>query len=906
MHPSVSCRKIYIFSLENLQHDRTSLIFPYIINMFHPFRSVGLVTDSKGLSVSLHRDRSLLMVTIHRQYIIYDTQNFHVVRISEAMPSEIASFLIHHDTEYVALTNGDIHGFRCGQMLWSNKHPYGYAQNLYMSSEGNLVSVGNQKDVAIWSCADGTRRNHFSLNESMEYLSSEILPDNSILFGVFQKSIEIWGLSSGSLLHSFDVSIESGAQISRLRLCHYSPEVLSFGTSDGQVILYHMKEKKTLMKFAHSDKASVTSLSFGSEVTELMVSASSSGEIISWDLNAQVLRGYIGRKPTDSSSMERPHGLSFAEFLEHEPVILTSTPDNALRVYLYDESDRQGGLLRFRDGHAESCTLTQFIDEERVLSASSDRSLRIHHVKSANFSCALSQGKLESLARKEFCAIKDLYLPEITSIASCQPRREDWGSIITTHKNSKVVRTWRMDSLTLTKSHVELNEVQVQVVISRCGNVAGLGDVKGNIHIIYMQDCRVRNAIEHCVPSCVSKLHISACNTKMIVLSKCGTIAVIQWFSGEVVQRFNSDTVGFTSHSALHNESNLLCVGVKEGPIHAYTLCFDSYAEGSIRPARILLGHKAPLTGLVLEPSSLRFLISASIDGKIAVWDLITENCVSLYSLSSPVISLSFSPSGSFLTTAHAGNRGVFIWSSLVKYGSASEVMLKLSHSKGDIPIDTQISIIPDSGLMEELMVSKERWQVTKQYVTEKSETKVPLFKAKNVALPFFLEADGKNKHQNLSDTLSKTSTRPNKLVKDLLHTKQYSDLSEILSSKSPVEILSEFESVVSITDDALRADALPEDAADEPSSSEYIDEQKSLLINALGFLCYCLKTSNEIDKVQSNLSLFLKIYASTILCIKEECGDILSELLAHQTRINTRMSRVSTPVVSLVRCLKH
>lgn len=73
-------------------------------------------------------------------------------------------------------------------------------------------------------------------------------------------------------------------------------------------------------------------------------------------------------------------------------------------------------------------------------------------------------------------------------------------------------------------------------------------------------------------------------------------------------------------------------------------------------------GHKAPITDLCFSPDS-RWLITASMDATIKVWDIPSAYLIDHFKLENPCISLSMSPCGDFLATAHIDYLGVFLWS---------------------------------------------------------------------------------------------------------------------------------------------------------------------------------------------------------------------------------------------------
>lgn len=57
-----------------------------------------------------------------------------------------------------------------------------------------------------------------------------------------------------------------------------------------------------------------------------------------------------------------------------------------------------------------------------------------------------------------------------------------------------------------------------------------------------------------------------------------------------------------------------------------------------------------------------RWIISASLDATVRTWDLPSSTMVDIFKVEDVVSSLTFSPTGDFLATAHVDNVGVFLW----------------------------------------------------------------------------------------------------------------------------------------------------------------------------------------------------------------------------------------------------
>lgn len=74
-----------------------------------------------------------------------------------------------------------------------------------------------------------------------------------------------------------------------------------------------------------------------------MASGSTVGHIVLWDLEekrvyTQILDAHCGP-------------VSTARFLPNEPLLISSSQDNSLKMWIFDKTDNSGRLLRQREGN---------------------------------------------------------------------------------------------------------------------------------------------------------------------------------------------------------------------------------------------------------------------------------------------------------------------------------------------------------------------------------------------------------------------------------------------------------------------------------------------------------------------------------------------------------------------------
>jgi U3 small nucleolar RNA-associated protein 21 len=88
------------------------------------------------------------------------------------------------------------------------------------------------------------------------------------------------------------------------------------------------------------------------------------------------------------------------------------------------------------------------------------------------------------------------------------------------------------------------------------------------------------------------------------------------------------------------------------------------------------------LTPQVFSPDS-RWLITTSLDSVIRTFDIPTGRLVDAFQTASIATSLTFSPTGDFLATAHVNSLGVHLWANRAQF---SDVTLRHIEEDEEVP----------------------------------------------------------------------------------------------------------------------------------------------------------------------------------------------------------------------------
>jgi U3 small nucleolar RNA-associated protein 21 len=179
-------------------------------------------------------------------------------------------------------------------------------------------------------------------------------------------------------------------------------------------------------------------------------------QITVWDLKAQRLHSVVAAHEGRVSSLY---------FFPREPLLLSCSPDNALKMWVFDGADGSARLLKSREGHTAPPRRIRYYGNVtdaamgsgadgascQVLSAGGDRALRVFHTARDVQSREMSQGPLARRAKKRHVRPEDLKLRPITGLAAVETRARDWGNVLTCHQGDHNAYVWKFESRALSQ-----------------------------------------------------------------------------------------------------------------------------------------------------------------------------------------------------------------------------------------------------------------------------------------------------------------------------------------------------------------------------------------------------------------------------------------------------------------------
>lgn len=265
-----------------------------------------------------------------------------------------------------------------------------------------------------------------------------------------------------------------------------------------------------------------------------------------------------------------------------------------------------------------------------------------------------------------------LLMPPITEFTSETTREKHWDSIVALHSGLVTATSWSFDKRKMgelklvpdkfqEKNRTDFRTVATTLNMTQCGNFVIIGYSNGDIERFNIQSGLHRGSYGN--PAHGGEIRgLWTDNLNQLVISG-GTDACVKFwpFKGTTEKTFGRIKLPESINLFRgHRESSMLCVALED-----FSVYIIDYETKII--VRKFLGHSGPITDACFSPDS-RWLITSSMDCTIKTWDIPSSYLIDHFKLSQPCISMTMSPTGDFLATAHVDFLGVYLWANKTLY----------------------------------------------------------------------------------------------------------------------------------------------------------------------------------------------------------------------------------------------
>jgi U3 small nucleolar RNA-associated protein 21 len=186
----------------------------------------------------------------------------------------------------------------------------------------HLIAVDKENILRVWEIRNEELRQTLPFNAESFEMTALLHPAtyvNKILIGSSQGSLQLWNLRTQTCIYRYN-----GWDNRVTQLCQAPAlDIVAVGLLNGYIIIHNLKTDETLMKFKQ-EWGSILSLSFRSDGAPHLISTSSNGHLAVWNLEHKRLE----------SQMRNIHSgpIVGADFINKEPLLVTNSTDNSLKV----------------------------------------------------------------------------------------------------------------------------------------------------------------------------------------------------------------------------------------------------------------------------------------------------------------------------------------------------------------------------------------------------------------------------------------------------------------------------------------------------------------------------------------------------------------------------------------------
>jgi len=695
--------------------------------IFTGLRPLGYVSNSVPCVARyvVRRQEHLIVTVAGRTFLTWGSNKLGLLSVSKVHPEDITALAADSYLVFVA-AGKNIYVWRRGNELQRVFRGHTSRVHLLLPFGPHLISVDDNSVMKVWDIKTGAEYLEMTFNNERTLVSALCHPStymDKVLVGSKQGHLQLWNLKSTKLVYTFE------GWESRVVCLEQAPaiDVVAIGLMSGDIYVHNLKYDETIVKF-HQDWGPVTCISFRSDGQPLMLSGSQCGHVAVWDLEARKL----------SSQMRSAHQASVAgaRCLPGEPLLVTNSPDNSIKMWIFDMTDGGGRLLRQREGHAAPPSRIRFYGAsgENILSAGLDSSLRVFSTVADLLNKNLGHASFNRKKSKKHRVVDDpVRMPNITEFTTETTRDREWDNIACVHRGVNIATTWsygncKMGELQLLherfKKEPELKDAKATCLcLSSCGNFVVIGYSSGHVDRFNIQSGIHRGTYQHgnkpAHKNPLRGLATDALNQRVISADSKGVVKF--W-------NFKSKGVGKTgsllgkllleqdlSLIRLHRESNLLAVVLEDFSVSLIDI-------DTRRVVRTFVGHSSPISDCCFSYDS-RWLVTVSLDTTARVWDLPSGQCVDYLQFPSPATSVDFSPAGDVLATSHVGDLGIHLWTNKALYQHITLAPLNKDALPCSLAIKTDLDsepeiTVPEDVPMEDLEDYKSAAQISLDLIT--------------------------------------------------------------------------------------------------------------------------------------------------------------------------------------------
>ncbi|KAK8858577.1 hypothetical protein IAR55_002806 [Kwoniella newhampshirensis] len=698
---------------------------PITPRLFAPFRALGHVSDHVPFAMFVHTPNGALATptvnlttSVGRSWLMWDAARMTLVFAGSDAGAPINS-LTMTGTDIYASAGPRVIKYHRGKDIGSYISPDGSALGkMLIFGDELLVLKEDGTGMVIYDLPTRQLKNQITFHTS--FTATNLMHPatylNKVLIGSQEGELQLWNVRTCSLIHTFPHPTPAAPSPVTTIVQSPAVDVVGVGYLNGAVRVFDIRQGDLVMQMKIEDGA-VNALTFRMDGPPILATASSTGSLAIWDLSK-------GGRILHTLRGAHDQGITGLQWVAGQPLLISSSADNSVKQWLCDSPTAVPRLLKLRGGHHAPPTCIRYYGEDgkQILTAGRDRSLRYTSVVRDSRSFELSQGSLVKKAIGLGVTVDHLKYPPITAISSSSIRSKDWEDVVTAHAEDAIARTWRVQEKRLGPWTFEVQDGYAQTVcVTACGNFALAGSSTGEIRMWNMQSGKERKSFSLTGPAPGASKPAIIAQSKTAKAKAVQTKATkaqksTQAVTGLVTDALNTLVVASTLEGKLYffdfHTTNLLYVIQLQSSVTAMNFNRDSGLISvtcddlvvrlldieTRRVVRELRGFKGRILDTVFSSDS-RWLVATSLDSTVRTYDIPTGRLVDAFRTETIATSVTFSPTGDFLATAHVDSVGIYLWANKAQF---SDVALRHISEEEDVP---EIGLPSVQGLDEDAAI---------------------------------------------------------------------------------------------------------------------------------------------------------------------------------------------------------
>ncbi|EFO97947.1 hypothetical protein CRE_15003 [Caenorhabditis remanei] len=920
--------------------------------LFAPYRFMGVVTGDASPSIRstfVGKKATLsVLCPIDNVIVQYNGKKLRAIGMSDPLNDKITAVASSSSSVFAAAGNTISSLKFCREV--SDSIDIGAPVKMMTLIGTQLVAI----DVSSGIHVIETENDTFQMSLLMEgsdncEITSICHPStylNKIVVGSNEGRLRIINIRTGKVIHEFQRNFGSAITILEQTT---ALDVLAIGMANGEVLLFNVKLDKVLSTFRHDAK--ITNIAFRDDGEAAMVTADQNGTIAVWDLEKQELIGKITGTHTNE--------INCLHFLAGEPIMLSASHDNSLRLWIFDSADGMPRELIRLEGHSKPCASVKFVSKNEVLSAGKDGSVRKYDVTSLTM-----RQKLGSVAQQKKGALPPNGNTEVQNVAEMAfgwQREAAWNNVFCRQVNDTKVTTWQTRNNTHGEFNLEHDRFKKKVdfidatatalCVSPCGNFVYIGYSTGHIDQFNAQSGRHVHSFTNTAPSKSKKKDSKRRAPKKSFIMSNGSLVNDTPAADSAITSLSVDQLGkelmstdeeghmvFWSIATKKITARMFKKDVKLGisaPCPANSLVAvvsiaENGAESVIlvdtvchRVARAFetVGKKV---NAITFSSDGKWLLVADNESYIRVFDVATSQLIDVLLFSKPCISMSYSETGQYLATVHEGERAIYTWFNKLLY--AIHVNVKAHEpdylptwegNEGDEIVDIDDEDEDDSTVMDLNLKSLKELQIDENLVTFSG---LPSSRWANLPdLAMIKErnkpTDAPKKIKQAPFFLSAAATLDGfEFETENMEEEMNGDSSDIMSKRNLLELESSFTKVLrnaNTKENLLAAFKTLQEMSLSAIDFQIRDLNPQTLPIFFRMLLEVLKTKNNFELVQAYAATALKTHRSIVWNATDEpehqeLSEVLEEMAKYQRDSWNEMENLFVENMAVVQWIKN